>query len=431
MANGKSMISLASSLKGSTPAPAAQSAKGGAGDAASATDGFTVALAAAAPAQDGEASAKMAPAAELAGKPAPGTPLPISLRSGKTLPVLAGSATAAADPAPALAGPAGNRATDPVQDAIAHDKPAEADSATPGQGDAAQPLAILAQLPLPLPTAEGATPAPQASGAAGRKSPGATPPKGSLAGQNSALTKAATDQPPVGQVPAPSVALHVAAQATAPTGDHALPLGKAAARPGEDPRAAKEPGPAHADASSGAATAKMESQLPAPTALPPHAAVDPVRDRAHDGAKPASPIAAAHDLARVVDRLVAAREALAPATAMIALQHGELGDLSLRFDQLRDGRLAVQLSASDPDAHRAIVAAVSDAGFRASTEGQTGPSQQSAQPQANARGGSAERDSGGPGNGSAARHDQPQQRRSAMQQQQRPGDDRRRAGVFA
>jgi hypothetical protein len=138
-----------------------------------------------------------------------------------------------------------------------------------------------------------------------------------------------------------------------------------------------------------------------------------------------------HDLTNVVDRLVAAREAFAPATAAITLQHGELGDLSLRFDQNRNGHLAVQLSASDPDAHRAVVAAVADAGFRGTADGQTATSQQSAQSQASARGGSAERDSGGAGNGTAARHDQPQQRRPAAHGHERPADDRRRAGVFA
>jgi hypothetical protein len=236
---------------------------------------------------------------------------------------------------------------------------------------------------------------------------------------------------PEPQPPAPSVTVHVAAQADASIGDRPLRVGESAAGPGKTARATREEGPAKTDASFGAAPVKMDSPLPASAMVSSNALVDAARDRAHDSAKAASPIAAMQDLTSVVDRLVAAREAFAPATAAMTLRHGELGDLSLRFDQLRDGHLAVQLSASNPDAHRAMVAAVSDAGFRGTSDGQTATSQQSAQPQANARGGSAGQESGSAGNGGAARNDQQQQRRTATPQQQRPGGDQRRAGIFA
>lgn len=423
------MISLASSLKCSGQSPANQLPKGGATDTPSATDLFPGLLAAAAPAPAGEVEAEMAPTIEVAGKAAPGTALPISLRSGKTLPVLAGAAPMTDMPASALVGSADQGGTDPVQNDIARTERLKAeDEAAPVLESTVPPLASIAQLPLPV--AEGTAPSPQAKGAAARKLPLATAPKDSLTRQSPVQTKAALEQPPVEQVTAPSVTVHVAAQMKTSTDDRPLRAVETATGPGNDSRSGKEGGSALADASISSTSAKTDAQLTAPAAVPSNTPVEPLRDRAHDGVRATSPIAALHDLTSVVDRLVAAREALAPATAAITVQHGELGDLSLRFDQHRDGHLAVQLSASDPDAHRTIVAAVSDAGFRGTADGQPGTSQQPAQSQAHARGGPAERESGSAGNGST-RHDQPQHRRPSAQQQERPGGDRRRAGVFA
>jgi hypothetical protein len=412
MVNGKTMISLASPLKSSGQQPASQGTKGGKTSTQGAAHAFQGALAATAPAKDGEADAEATPSAELAGKTAPGTALPISLRSGKTLPVSADPVAATAVAASTLVDPA-------QQDATAPADPAQAEDEAPATPDnAAQALTLLAQLALP----QGAA-LPQASGDAAGTPPDAAQPKGSPAGQGSLLAKAAPEPLPAGQAPTPSVTVHVAAQTNA--------SGEPVTGPGQDSRVAKEDRSAKADASFGTAPIKMEAPLPSPVMVSPNPLVDAVRHGTHDGAKAGSPIAAMHDLTNVVDRLVAAREAFAPATAAITLQHGELGDLSLRFDQNRNGHLAVQLSASDPEAHRAVVAAVSDAGFRGTADGQTATSQQSAQSQASARGGSAERDSGSAGNGAAARHDQPQQRRPATHGQERPGGDQRHAGVFA
>lgn len=389
---------------------------------------FPHALAAAAPVQTGEVDAENAPTVEQAGNTAPGTTLPIALRSGKRLPVLAAVATAAGVPASTLAASTEEAGTAPAQDDLSQGEAAKADDeASPVPVAAAQPLAVGAQLALP----EGAVPVPQTSGASAGTSSVATAPKGSPSRRNSLSEKAAPEQPPAGQAPAPSVTVHLATQAKAPADDRPLRVAEGATGSGQASRAAKEDGPAKVDASFGPAPAKLEMQFPAPATVAPNTAVEALRDRAHEGAKAASPASTLHDLTSVVDRLVAAREALAPATAAITVQHGELGDLSLRFDQHRDGHLAVQLSASDPDAHRAIVAAVSDAGFRAAADGQPGSSQQPAPTQANARGHTAERESGSAGNGSAARHDQPQQQRPATQPQERPGGDRRRAGIFA
>lgn len=412
------MISLASSLKTTAQSSAAQPARGAAAEASGAAQAFPEALAAAAPAPAGEAIAETALLAELPGKPAPGTALPIVLRSGKTLPVLAGAM---------LPGSANEAGANDVQHDVGEAMPAEADGeATALPGNAVLPLAVPVQPALPA--ADGAAPSLPASASAAptaRKAPVGTPPKGSPNGQSALPPKPAPDQTPVAQAPAPSVTVHVAPPVEASAND------QPATAPGKEPRLAKKDAPVTTDSLIAATPAKMAPQLPAPTVAPSNTPVDSLGHRAHVGGTPPSPAAALHDLTSVVDRLVAAREALAPATAAMTLQHGELGDLSLRFDQHRDGHLAVQLSASDPDAHRAIVAAVSDAGFRGTADGQPGSSQQPAQSQAQARGHSAERDSGNAGHGSATRHDQPHQRRPATHGHERPGDERSRAGVFA
>lgn len=418
MVNGKTMISLASSLK-TTAQPSAQPAKGAAAEVSGAAQAFPEALAAAEPAAAGETVAGTALVAGPAGKAAPGTALPIALRSGKILPVLS---------AATLAGAADEGGTEPVgHDGAESDPPATEAEATALPANAAHPVAVVAQLPLPQadPTvtspAENAAPARRSSA---HQFAAAIPPKAAPTAQGTPLPNPAPEQPPVAQGAAASVTVQVAPPAEAPAGDQTQ------ARPAREPRAAKKNAAIAADSSIGAMSAKPEAPLPAPATVTNVPAAS-LANHLHDGGKASSPVAALHDLTSVVDRLVAAREAFAPVTAAMTVQHGELGDLSLRFDQHRDGHLAVQLSASDPDAHRAIVAAVSDAGFRSSADGQTGTSQQPTQSQAQARGHSAEREPGQPGNGSATRHDQPQQRRPASQAQQRPADDRRRAGVFA
>lgn len=425
MGNGTTMISLASLLKSTAQSSAASPAKAKAADVPGAAQAFPDALAAAAPAQAGEAPVEMAPAIELAGQAAPGTTLPISLRGGKTLPVVAGDAGKTGTPAPDIADVAEETGTDLTDDdAIEQDQPAKAgDETTLVAGTEAQrPLTVAVLLPVPLPLPETEASVAQATGAAG--------PKHVPTHQSPMPANAEPQQMPVEKASTPSVVVGVSAGVKIPSNDQPVRGTEGIPKARDERRISKDAGPAVADLSQGAVSAKMEPQLAIPAGISRNAPVDTLADRGHLGGKAVSPAATLHDLTSVVDRLVAAREALAPATAAITVQHGELGDLSLRFDQHRDGHLAVQLSASDPDAHRAIVAAVSDAGFRAAADGQ-GSSQQPAQTQASARGHTAERDSGSAGNGSAARHDQPQQHRPATQPLERPGGDRRRAGVFA
>jgi hypothetical protein len=139
------------------------------------------------------------------------------------------------------------------------------------------------------------------------------------------------------------------------------------------------------------------------------------------------------EMTRLVDRLAAAREVFAPATASVAIEHAEFGELSLRFDQRRDGGLSVQLSANNPEAHRAVTQAVSAQSFQNAADDRAGTGQQAANQQQNSArsGGTSDRDSAS-GNGSAARHDQ-----GAPQHQQRRHADAQThsspapAGVFA
>jgi len=124
--------------------------------------------------------------------------------------------------------------------------------------------------------------------------------------------------------------------------------------------------------------------------------------------RPSMPADALQDLTRIVDRLTAAREVFAPATEALFIDHAEFGELSLRFDQRRDGLLSVQLSASNPEAHRAVVQAVGAQAFHSPADGQPqGQSQTQSQTQSQAaRGGLADRENAS-ANGHAAHRDQP------------------------
>jgi hypothetical protein len=135
---------------------------------------------------------------------------------------------------------------------------------------------------------------------------------------------------------------------------------------------------------------------------------------------------AAQDLARIVDRLAAAREALAPAAAALAIKHSEFGELSLRFDQQRDGHLAVHIAASNAEAQRAIIAAASQQPSAGASDNRSGGGEQFSQAQA--REGTGGR--GGAGHGGPDSQAQAQQRRPAPQAgrtARNPG----RHGVFA
>lgn len=103
--------------------------------------------------------------------------------------------------------------------------------------------------------------------------------------------------------------------------------------------------------------AREPPSTPSPAAAPGSPAATPPAGAAAPAIVPA-PVDPLGDLAAIVDRLAAAREALAPAAASLALAHAEFGALTLRFEQQQDGRLLVGLSAQDADAQRALAAAL-------------------------------------------------------------------------
>ena len=95
------------------------------------------------------------------------------------------------------------------------------------------------------------------------------------------------------------------------------------------------------------------------------------------GPAPAGVPALGHSFAAVVDRLMAAREAVqADGTAQpvaVNLRHAEFGTVSVRFEQRAEG-LSVALASPDPDFARAVQAATpassgNDAGFSGNASG--------------------------------------------------------------
>jgi|GEM_PF-2095622 len=149
---------------------------------------------------------------------------------------------------------------------------------------------------------------------------------------------------------------------------------------------------------------------------------------------PAS-VDARQDLALIVDRLIAAREAAAPASADLSINHREFGELSLRIDQRHDGRLAVELMARDPDAHRAVAAAVAADRGQFSGSDQSGGNNAQQQGQ-QARLGNAGREAaagqGGSNGSNTARQDQPQGRPATQRGGENSNSDRQpRGGIFA
>ncbi|RXZ65248.1 hypothetical protein [Pelagerythrobacter rhizovicinus] len=179
------------------------------------------------------------------------------------------------------------------------------------------------------------------------------------------------------------------------------PAGASAER-GRDPAAGDRPAAELAAKAPGKVAPEPASiQAPAPVqpstvaAVPSAVASDSTPSLAAD--KPAMETGIARELSRIVDSLASAREAMTGKGATLALDHAEFGELSLRFDQRRDGQLGVQIAATDPEAHRAVAAAVADRPAFAQGDGSAPGGQQNAQSGGNgsARGGSlAERDGG-------------------------------------
>ena len=83
-----------------------------------------------------------------------------------------------------------------------------------------------------------------------------------------------------------------------------------------------------------------------------------------------TPMPSPRDIDAALDHLVAAREALMPAEAAVAIHHAEFGEVSIKFEQSSDGRLSAELTAADPELQRAVTAATaSDRGAATTPDG--------------------------------------------------------------
>lgn len=133
------------------------------------------------------------------------------------------------------------------------------------------------------------------------------------------------------------------------------------------------------------------------------------------------------DINAVLDRLVAAREALMPAEAALAVQHSEFGEISIRIEQGSDGRLSAELSAADPELQRAVNAALaSERGSTAGGEGDSRPAGQN-----HARGASTGGDAASGERASSGGERDLNPRRGAPTQQAQSGKSDPNPGVFA
>ena len=227
-------------------------------------------------------------------------------------------------------------------------------------------------------------------------------------------------------------------QATGPRSATDVPI-SVAAKPEASPVAAVAAAAAPAATESTAATQHKLTRTVEPDApaLPqqPHSAsfsaAQPDSTPTVPGAQAASaPMQAPSpaDINAALDRLVAAREALMPAEAALAIDHSEFGEISIRFEQRPDGRLSAELRAADPELQRAVTAAVAaDRGFSMTSEGDGGRSMNLANQRGAATGGdSAQGERGQPGNDR-----DPHQRRGTGRSPVPEGKNDPRSGVFA
>lgn len=134
------------------------------------------------------------------------------------------------------------------------------------------------------------------------------------------------------------------------------------------------------------------------------------------------------DLTAVLDRLVAAREALMPSEGALDIRHAEFGDISIRFEQTTGGTLSVELAGADPDLQRAVTAAVAT---------ERSPSQQSDSDSARSAGGgqrgpAADREGSSSGREAQSRHErEPSHGRTPADSRGEPAQTPSGSGVFA
>lgn len=341
--------------------------------------------------------------AETAGALAiPGLALPDVAGTGKMLPVGAEPLPEAAADAPSADAAAAVLALVPPQ-MVRTGVPTPA--ATEAKTPASAPQ-VLTGLPLAVPQPASETAPGAQTAVAIQVAP--LPARSGGSRRDAALTPAST---PASTIEKPEADLAAKLQPNAAASDRHTQRDLAGGeRPAAD--AAKAPGKVTAEAAGMQQTAPALAPAPAPAPAAPVAAnpAAPAANAAPSFAadKPALETQVVRELSRIVDSLASAREALTAKAATLAIDHAEFGELSLRFDQRRDGQLAVQLAAADPDVHRAIAAAVADRPAFAQADQNASGGQQNAQ--TSARGSLADRE-GGSAEGNAPRQERHDERR--------------------
>jgi hypothetical protein len=312
---------------------------------------------------------------------------------------------------------------------VALPEAAEADA-----GAGAEPDAVVVANPFPLPILPGALPAQAesnppmpATATTSRRATAAT--AQALARKVNPAATQQTDkakpQPQAGEPrPAQAVAITVAAPMQTPVAETA----EAGAKPAT---------PVRSKAVRAADLARIEAPLPQVSAPAATAAQFTPADQLVQVANAPAPALPAmpspSDIDAALDLLVAAREALMPAEAALAIDHAEFGEVSIKFEQSADGQLSAELTAADPELKRAVTAAAAaDRGAAANTDGDSSRSAQLANHRgsATAGGDAAGGRSQSSGGQSNAERDIPQRRAPTRSQGGQAATDQR-PGVFA
>lgn len=217
-----------------------------------------------------------------------------------------------------------------------------------------------------------------------------------------------------------------------------LPTAPVSIPPGAEPAANLRPEtvvpvrafePVLADAPLAAETALAAPQSPnaAPPSSAPITAPSPTAQSLTD--RP-------HDFTALVDRLVAAREALQPQSVTLAVRHTDFGAVQLRFQQDAGG-LSVAMASADPDFARAVSAAVppvpaataSDtSGSNTASFGQNGRGDSTG---GAASDGSAQSRSGQQTQREERAHDRSSPRANPAESRGKPADGTSNQGIFA
>ncbi|MCW1400788.1 hypothetical protein OKA06_00070 [Novosphingobium sp. MW5] len=304
------------------------------------------ARAAALPAQPAD-DAAMAPEAEAATEPQPAhAPLPV-----QTVPVKTRPAVRAAEARPA------------DQPEHADDQPELSQPEEP-KAEQRQPFPVLTNAnplvpvsPAPVETTPGELPrsAPRARAAAPLSAVAATTREAGPEGPRADLAQLApTVQQPQPQVPQATIRI-----AAAPAD---------ARREGEPVTVAARAGEAEPASETAPATAAPRTAQPFAMLSPAMPAQAPLTL----SAMPASAVQAPADFAQIVDRLVAAREAVAPSEVRVTIDHAQFGKVSVGFTPDSSG-MSVTLAAADPEFARAVEAAAPFAPPSVTTETQPIP----------------------------------------------------------